>query len=102
MPRVSNFSRARNVGRQPEARSLRRLGSAGRRCYAPAVKYAMGLLFIVGVGLIIGGIITVIAAGSTDAVLEYRFSGTVGAVGGLVMVGTVLLLPLTRQKPPES
>lgn len=62
----------------------------------------MGLLFVVGVGLIIGGIVTVIAGGSTDSALEYQFSGTVGAVGGLVMVGTVLLLPLTRRKPPDS
>jgi len=62
----------------------------------------MGLLFVVGVGLIIGGIITVIHGGSGDLALEYHFSGTVGAVGGLVMVGTVLLLPLTRQKPPEE
>lgn len=62
----------------------------------------MGLLFIVGVGLIIGGILTVLHAGSTDAQLEYDFSGTVGAVGGLVMVLTVALLPLTRQKRRES
>ena len=62
----------------------------------------MGLLFIVGVGLIIGGIATVIHGGPGDLNLEYHFSGTVGAVGGLVMVGTVLLLPMTRQKPPGS
>jgi hypothetical protein len=62
----------------------------------------MALLFIVGVGLIIGGIVTVIHGGPGDQETEYRFSGTVGAVGGLVMVATVLLLPLTRQKPPGS
>ncbi len=62
----------------------------------------MALLFIVGVGLIIGGILTVIHGAPGDQEMEYRFSGTVGAVGGLVMVVTVLLLPLTRQKPPGS
>jgi hypothetical protein len=66
------------------------------------VKYAMALLFIVGCGLIVGGIVTVIHGGPGDQDLEYHFSGTVGAVGGLVMVVTVLLLPLTRQKPPGS
>lgn len=60
----------------------------------------MGLLFIVGVGLLIGGIATVIHGGSGDQNLEYHFSGTVGAVGGVVMIATVLLLPLTRQRRP--
>ena len=62
----------------------------------------MGLLFIVGVGLIIGGIATVIHGAPGDQSMEYTFSGTVGAVGGLVMVATVLLLPATRRKPPGS
>ncbi|MBO0744361.1 MAG: hypothetical protein J2P43_05020 [Candidatus Dormibacteraeota bacterium] len=66
------------------------------------MKYAMGLLFIVGVGLIIGGLATVIHGAPGDASKEYTFSGTVGAVGGLVMVVTVLMLPLTRRKPPDS
>lgn len=66
------------------------------------MKYAMGLLLVVGVGLIIGGLATAIHGASGDANLEYHFSGTVGAVGGLIMVVTVLLLPLTRKKPPRS
>ncbi|MBO0702749.1 MAG: hypothetical protein J2P38_07440 [Candidatus Dormibacteraeota bacterium] len=66
------------------------------------MKYAMGLLFIVGVGLIVGGVATVIHGAPGDAEREYLFSGTVGAVGGLVMVLTVVMLPLTRQKPPRS
>lgn len=65
------------------------------------MKYAMGLVFIVGVGLIIGGLITAIHGASGDANLEYHFSGSIGALGGVVMVATVLLLPLTRQKPPS-
>lgn len=62
----------------------------------------MGLLFVVGVGLIVGGIATAVHGASGAANLEYHFSGTVGAIGGLVMVLTVLLLPATRKKPPRS
>ncbi|MGH7919352.1 MAG: hypothetical protein ACREQM_05325 [Candidatus Dormibacteraceae bacterium] len=65
------------------------------------MKYAMGLLFVVGVGLVVGGVLTVVSGSGPDA-SEWRFSGGIGAIGGLVMIVTVLLLPLTAQKPAKS
>lgn len=50
----------------------------------------MGLLFIVGIGLIVGGLITVVTGSGSDAV-EWRFSGGIGAAGGVVMIITALL-----------
>ncbi|MFZ0217531.1 MAG: hypothetical protein WAM30_16490 [Candidatus Dormiibacterota bacterium] len=61
------------------------------------MKFVPIYLVIVGLGLLVGGVVTVLF-GSGETAAEYHFSGSIGAIGGAVMILTAALFPATGAK----